>query len=246
MENNKEKIVVFIHAAILGRCALRLNQYFDLMKSSGLYDACEKVYVNYVGTGEFPINVDKFFDSSKDENPKIVFRRVSEDLLEFELPTHVALWNFAKENPGYKILYIHTKGIHIEINQCIEDWVSYMIHFNIGHWASCVERLNFYKTCGVDLRRHPTLHYSGNFWWATSDHIASLPDPVENMKRQNPVNSPRHNQEFWLCVYRRRREHTGLWESHINCYQRHLHLYPRERYDPHAAATNNSDETVSL
>jgi hypothetical protein len=232
-----EKIVIFIHAAILGRCALRLNQYFDLMKSSGLYEACEKVYVNYVGKGDFPLNF---------EDDKIVFRRVSEELSDFELPTHVALYNFAKENPGYKILYIHTKGVHLEINQCIEDWVSYMIHFNIGKWRDAVDRLKIYKTCGVDLRKHPTLHYSGNFWWATSEHIAGLPDPVENMKKINCLNSPRHNQEFWLCVYRRHREHAELWESHINCYQRHLHLYPRERYDPHAAATSNSEETVTL
>lgn len=33
--------------------------------------------------------------------------------------------------------------------------------------------------CGVDLVRQPELHFSGNFWWARADRIASLPEPNE-------------------------------------------------------------------
>ena len=90
-----------------------------------------------------------------------------------------------------------------------------------------------HKTCGVDLRRDPTLHYSGNFWWSNASYIATLPEPCEfnNLQKYpNPLNSLRHNQEFWICYHKESDYHYSLWDCGINCYERHLHRYPKTYY----------------
>jgi hypothetical protein len=100
-----------------------------------------------------------------DRCSKIIFNNLSPQLETFELPTLYELYNFALEHLDYNILYIHTKGVTGHINPCIEDWVRYMTHFCVTKWQQCVKTLETSRSCGVDLRTWPVLHYSGNFWW---------------------------------------------------------------------------------
>ena len=221
--------IIYIHVAILERYKERLKMYLNLIKESNLYKNVDKIYICYVGNENFTLD----YNNKVDSENKIIITKVSSNLEDYELPTQANLYNFCKEHPDYKVLYLHTKGIHGEINQSIEDWVTYMTHFCINKWKDCINNLDSYSTVGVDLREYPTLHYSGNFWWATSNHIVSLPEPYDFsniQKYPNPLNSPRHNQEFWICYDKESGKHTCLWESNINCYERHLHLYPKSNY----------------
>jgi hypothetical protein len=107
-----------------------------------------------------------------------------------------------------------------------------MLYFNVTQWKICIEKLQTNSTCGVDLREMPTLHYSGNFWWAKSQYIATLPEPVlfNNLEKYpNPLQSLRHNQEFWIC-YDKNKNHVSLWDCGIDCYSRHLFRYPSSLY----------------
>jgi hypothetical protein len=113
----------------------------------------------------------------------------------------------------------------------VEDWVQYMIYFLIERHEDALRHLENHATTGVDLREEPTLHYSGNFWWANASHVCTLPNPDDfnSLERYpNPLESLRHNQEFWVCY--NRAKHARLWDSSISCYERHLHLYPRNIY----------------
>jgi hypothetical protein len=226
------KSAIFIHAAALGRIAERLAYFFRLIHSSELYNNVDKIYLCYVGnTGAFPFHI----IGCADPDNKVVLKQVSTDLGAFELPTQCELYKFCCENPNYNVLYLHTKGIFREENQCIEDWVNYMTHFCVNKWQLCAETLQTSRSCGVDLREWPVWHYSGNFWWGRADHIASLPAPLEFAdlnKYPNPLGSARHNQEFWICYGSNGGEgHKGLWESGIHCFERHLHMYPLASYN---------------
>jgi hypothetical protein len=215
------KSVIFIHTAVIGRYQERLLQYLNLIITSKLYDNLENIFICYVGEDQLTLDLE-------DTDDKIKFVKVSNNLQDFELPTQQYMYKFCSNNPNYNILYLHTKGITGEINECIEDWVAYMTHFCVNKWKDCIEKIQNYATVGVDLRDFPTLHYSGNFWWATSNHIVSLPEPYDFsniQKYPNPINSPRHNQEFWICYDKNTAKHSSLWESNINCYERHLHRY---------------------
>jgi hypothetical protein len=224
------KLAVFIHAAILPRCEEILQRFLQRIKESGLYDAALNVYISFVGTDPFPENLVK---RTTTEFPKITLLRSSNELKDYEVPTQQLLHSFCLENQDYNVLYLHTKNVGKESNPCVEDWVEYMSYFSIDQWRNATSFLENYKTSGVDLREQPTLHYSGNFWWARASHIASLPSPLEfrNLRKYpNPLNSERHNQEFWITYNTSYKEHKGLWESGIDCYQRHLHLYPSHIY----------------
>jgi len=228
----EKKNVIFIHAAVIGRFVERIQYYLGLIYNSGLYNQVENIYICYVVNKE-QMTENILLESDKDS--KIIFKNVSPNLQAFELPTLSEIYNFALEHLDYNILYIHTKGITGDINPCIEDWVKYMSHFCINKWEHCVKQLLTSSSCGVDLRTWPVLHYSGNFWWARANHIARLPSPVEfaDLARYpNPLNSPRHNQEFWIChrAFSEESEHCGIWESHINCLERHLHRYDESCY----------------
>lgn len=230
MSIEPRKAVVYIHSAVIGRISERLGYYISLFKNSGLYEYVENIYICYVGdSASFPLHV----ITSADPDSKISVKQVSTNLESYELPTQCEMYKFSCSHPNYNVLYIHTKGIHGEVNPCIEDWVTYMAHFNIVKWRDCIAALQTSRSCGVDLRDFPVLHYSGNFWWGRADHISSLPTPLDFAdlgRYPNPIGSARHNQEFWICYASKREEHCGLWETDINCYERHLHRYEPQRY----------------
>jgi len=225
MKNN-----IFIHAAILERCDERIMQYLDSIYKSGLLDNIDNLFICFVGNSDIPITNAELSKYNGHEKIKMV--RVSNNLLDYELPTLQFMYDFCNKNGNCNVLYLHTKNVGKEINLCIEDQIEYMLYFNVIKWRECFNHLIEYDTCGVDLRNEPVLHYSGNFWWAKSCYLVNLPSPNEfnNLAQYpNPLNSIRHNQEFWIC-YEKTKLHFLMWDCGISCYERHLHRYGRELY----------------
>jgi hypothetical protein len=223
-----QNIAIFIHCALLSGCEARINSFVSLLSTSGLLSVADQVYICYVGDSPLPYVY--LNDTSHYEKINII--RISNTLKDYEVPTLKYLYNFSYSHPNYKLLYIHTKNVGKELNLCVEDWIYYMMYYLVEQWKVAVKALDEYDTYGVDLRTEPTLHYSGNFWWTRASHILTLPDPVEFsniQKYPNPLNSPRHNQEFWIC-YQKHANYFCIHDSGINCYQRHLHRYARTLY----------------
>jgi hypothetical protein len=156
---------------------------------------------------------------------------------EFECPTLKVLKDTCDnvEEP-FAALYIHHKGVRHLNNPAVLDWRKYMEYFNIEQWRICVNRLeNGWDTVGVDWKQQPTLHYSGNFWWARSDYIKKLPTwtrPIDNgFNKQFPKLDEsyadyRMECEFWLGL-----ENPKAFEiyttphrnPYIEGYQRHYY-----------------------
>jgi hypothetical protein len=222
----ESKNVIFIHIALLDGWYERLSMYLFLIKTSGLLSKVDNIYLCFVGDN----SISKLdFDNTILE--KIIVKRVDANLNTFEVPTQKLLYDFCCINKNCNVLYIHTKGVGKEINLCIEDWITYMLYFLVEKHNDVLDLLKTYNTVGVDLREEPTLHYSGNFWWTKSSHISSLPDPLlfkDLSKYPNPLNSERHNQEFWICHIRDK--NYSMWDCGINCYERHLHRYSPDLY----------------
>ena len=215
-------IAVFIHAAYLPRLQSRIDLYLTKLEESGLLARVSCIYISTVGS-PFDIQISAHMQN------KVKVVHVSPHLKDFELPTLKLLYSYYKMYPEHQVLYLHTKGVGKDINPCIEDWVHYMLYFLIERHEDAFRLLDSHGTTGVDLLQKPTLHYSGNFWWANAAHICTLPDPIAFQSYPNPLNSPRHNQEFWIC-FGGSHAHAVQWQSNIDCYKRHLHLYPRQMY----------------
>jgi hypothetical protein len=224
------KNIIIIHAAILEKCKERILQYLSVIKDSNLINNIDSIIICFIGKNEMPLNYHDITEYNQNNIIKMI--KLSNNLLDYELPTLNLLYNFCNQNRDYNVLYLHTKNVGKETNLCIEEQIEYMLYFLVSKWEKCINNLLEYDTCGVDLRKELTLHYSGNFWWSNANNIISLPSPIEFSNLSvypNPLNSARHNQEFWVC-YNRNKKHLSMWDCGISVYERHLHRYPKESY----------------
>lgn len=120
------------------------------------------------------------------------------------------------------ILYFHTKGItstlrhfhnnstEIDLYRTYQYWRHYLNYGVLEKWEECVKALDEgFDTAGINYQTYPHTHYSGNFWWAKSSHLASLPNPGtyewwEEVKR-NAIDGwlrqadNRYADEQWPC-----------------------------------------------
>lgn len=95
--------------------------------------------------------------------------------------------NFDKNK---KVLYIHTKGAYNYEKPIYDDWIDVMSYFTIEKYKTCLSYLNDFDAVGVDYLLDPWKHFSGNFWWANSDHI----------KKLTKISSKdRYVCEKWIC-----------------------------------------------
>lgn len=144
----------------------------------------------------------------------------------YELPTLERLIDDARTQPPFYLLYLHTKGVtHTAWNDSLQDWLDYMLYFAVERADDCIAALARHDTCGVDLKSAPYPHYSGNFWWARSDWINTLPHPLAV---PSAPFGERHKCEFWVASQPGR--HLALHDSGISVYERDLHRYPPWHY----------------
>jgi len=115
------------------------------------------------------------------ENRKLMFHGLDSRA---ENLTIVALWNWARINPGWNILYFHCKGAthkpNADYSKMAGGWRDGMMKHLVGNWRQCVADLDHHDiVCAhwmwnmADGTQHIP---AGNFLWITSNFAASLPD----------------------------------------------------------------------
>lgn len=127
------------------------------------------------------------------------------------------IWEDCKTQ-DMKVLYFHSKGstsysTNIGIDSILKHkqyyyWRAFMNWAVLTKWAKCEYALDDHDVAGGDYRQIPLSHFCGNFWWATSDHIKQLPDPLDkslwyNLKNTTDneyiISAPvRMYDEFWI------------------------------------------------
>lgn len=199
------KRVCFFHSAMMNSGRI-LHEMLSKVKDTGLYSSLDKIFL---------INVGPKLELS---DPKIHLINYSDNLKLFEFPTLRLLWLFSHFVDA-KILYIHTKGVTYQdprISKFVEDWRNMMIYFLVEKYSECLTLLDKYDTLGCDYKEKPKRHYSGNFWWSTSNYIKTL----EKLEYGN-----RHDCEWWI--------QTGTpnkYVMHDSKNDYYVSGYPRERY----------------
>ena len=190
--------VCFIHS-----CTIENTKRLDYLISKLHFDLFDIIFINNIGK---PIE-------NKYNNPKIVITNYSEEHSLFEVPTINKLRSFSISNKGFNILYLHTKGItRTEIE--IDDWIDMMLYFLINENA--INQLKNKITVGCNyINDGFPPHWSGNFWWAKSNYLATLPEC--GSKYQDP--------EFWL--HQLNPTYFELHNSRVNHY---FQRYPVEKY----------------
>lgn len=206
----------------VNNCLELFTSTFDKMIQSNFLNSVENLFVNLVG-----IDVNKYVDVVSAKHPKI---KVSTNYTEHsgEMDTLKMLWDFCQTKENFNVLYLHSKGASRPGNVNVKSWVDYMEYFLIEKWNQCVDALEHYDTCGVNLQDFPGNHYSGNFWWANSSFIKKL-------KRFDVINCevsrlPYYAQdltraycEFWLLdnnFYKAHSFHNSNVDHYGSTYER--------------------------
>ena len=123
----------------------------------------------------------------------------------FEGQTLKEVYSHSLKNDGY-VLYLHNKGMTENFYNTWgvfgEDhrWRRYMQKYCVERWKECVEKLDEgFDAVGANYYGdfYP---FAGNFWWASTEHLKSLGDPLDADKYYNN-NSPsnyRYAFELWV------------------------------------------------
>ena len=207
------KIFGFIHIATLGDWEFVINEQLKKISDTGLKNITENISISIIGNNCNKFNLD-------DDKIKVCYK--SFNIEEYEFPI-LKLLKDTCENNDCIVWYIHTKGVSKgkDKKSQVDDWRLYMEYFIIENYKICIESLNDYDICGVNWRKKPQPHYSGNFWWARSKYILTLPPFTEIFIKD------RRNAEFWIGKNNNAKPKI-LFESGINHYRER---FTRERYE---------------
>jgi hypothetical protein len=142
-------------------------------------------------TNWFKNKSSKIIDGVKNDKIEIVVYPTNNE----ETDTLRWVRDYARDNPGDYVLYFHTKGI-TQYSEATESWRLYMQYFVVDRWKDCIAKLEEgFDCCGVMWNKETPLgywpHFSGNFWWATTDYINTL----DHSYLDHPW---RYMREFWI------------------------------------------------
>ena len=158
------KINGFYHIGNIGRWPSIYEEQVESLKSSGLLEITENVYIGV--SGSMP-KIDLF------SKAKIVVHE--ENLNKGENQTLKKMHEMCQTIEPCKIWYIHTKGSARSPTGNTESWRKYLEHFVITKHKNCIEALDEYDACGAEWIKHSDISlFAGNFWWANSNYIKSL------------------------------------------------------------------------
>ena len=166
-------------------------------------------------------------------NAQIIFSSINKKI--YERQCLLELYKKACEEECY-ILYLHSKGVSPgKTTPMVDDWTNCMLYYLVEKNQHCLDLLNndVADTVGINIEiNEPVVkqrlvspvyksdqhHYSGNFWWARSEHLRRLPATI----------GPKYlDPEFWIGAT------TGskmacVWHTHVNHYKTR---YPRTEYE---------------
>ena len=165
-----------------------LLEQLEVMRKSGLYDIMSRIYVTVIGDNE-----DREYVKQQFPFDRLYVTYESTDGSCYEFPTLRIMQEIALKEKFYA-LYFHTKGSsytkatydgkyvydYESVHKNIVAWRHLMNYYNLTKWNMAINALSDgYKTYGCLLMEpHSSItkwHYSGNFWWSTSENIKNSP-----------------------------------------------------------------------
>lgn len=177
-------------------------EQMDALRSTGLLDAASEFIVGINGDQEsvpfanlvIPAKATRVFHGLKSR---------SENL------TLVKLEEWLKTHDGWYVLYFHAKGVtHTSgdyAERCVR-WRRCMMNNLVINWKRCVADLSIgFESVGchwmTGLCDGTQNIWGGNFWWATSGFLRTLPSIFERDRiKQSGIESleSRYEAEVWI------------------------------------------------
>lgn len=212
---NKD-VILYYHAYLDGNFKMIIQDQLTKIFTSGLYLKLKRLELRCASPSEenygwlenlvksfSKINVKRIEINKKDypanyRESKITLQQLSED---------------AKENDAI-FGYIHTKAV-FNTGFLMDNWRLSMDYANIVNWKICLHELEACDAVGPNLRYDTHVgyfpHFSGTYWWTTSNHINTLNDSY--LTDLNKLNNNNHLlEEFWIGS-----NHQAILKSSFEC-----------------------------
>jgi len=183
--STEKPIEIFFHAAMMLRFDEVFWLIFDRLLNSRLVGLARNVTICFVGN-----DVEKFLQTRNKLNQ---YKNVNcilgpEDVKCYEFPTLQKVWESCQGPTEKFVFYCHTKGVSYPEEVPPNGWIYNMLTHTIDNWSDCIGILSTYDGCGL-MRRNRDF-FSGNFWWANSSFIKTLPYPI--------IHKNRFQAEYWI------------------------------------------------
>lgn len=192
-------IVGFFHICQKNGWKLSFDLIFSTI-NSGLYEASSIIYL-------VVLNDNGIIDDERFHKDKFKVIYGGKCSLYERATLHKMMEISQQENCHF--WYAHTKGLKYILTNTpkesnVIDWINLMCYFNFTLWKDATNELTKVNVCGCNFRNEPLPHFSGNFWWATSEYIKTLPrkigpkylDPEMWLFRSNPTYTCLHDSKL--------------------------------------------------
>lgn len=181
-------------------CREQMNE----VRRSGLEDAASEIHVGVNGGKESEV----YARQSLPEKATVYYQGVDQHS---ETPTMVKMWEWAKDHPGWNILYFHCKGAthtDVEYLKFVTRWRNCMMKALVTNWRQCVADLDggldsvgCHWMTGMSPPSDKDAIWGGNFFWATSNFLSTLPDILDRtLIKDHGIAAPiaRYEGERWI------------------------------------------------
>lgn len=165
------------HVYVNGNWHDPVREHVLAMTRTDLWRNC-RIYIGFVGhTAERRRAADyiqKFFP----------FAIVTEQDNGWEQETMRHIPAIAKQHS--QLFYAHTKGA-VMSGENQHSWRQTMTYYNVLQWRNMVASLQDHDTAGIwwiPKEVHPAPHFQGNFWWANTNYLLTLPEIETNNRWQ--------------------------------------------------------------
>jgi Methyltransferase domain len=192
----RTSVRVFYHLACTGNWRQVLHEQMGLLREAGF----SRVSLTVLGDEEDLRDARSICDEL-DLTIDILFQ--ASQLTLFETPTLLAIEEYAAANEGH-VLYLHSKGVSNPADETKVQWRQLMMLELVEKWERRMLELPYYDAIGVNWREMPPVsHFSGNFWYASTKYLRTLPDfesyyADPGYRMWDAVNDRRLACEFWI------------------------------------------------
>ena len=232
---NTENILIFIHCCAVENGISILIEQLEYIHHHGLFDICKKIIINISGSCIINLKI----QSELFSHIKVEINYSEYPIYYHELHTINTIKTYIDELEGHhNILYIHTKGVRKAGNiEVVKSWRHMMEYFLIKNYLFCTYLLDnkIANTLGnniintfdkeddksVLVNDKHCFHYSGNFWWASSEYIKKL-DKLNISENKELIIRQRYQAENWI-LSKKEIQKTGI------LYQDNSNLHPYHR-----------------
>jgi hypothetical protein len=186
---------IYFHICIAGEFERIITRIMDKLQNCGILQEINEL--RYIVLGKFPQRVHEIMR----KYPKTKCRHANPSVKLYERITlHVLQADCQHMLNQAHILYLHSKGVSyhtVEMKKTIDQWTDTMLEGLTMYRHLCwrcletgADAVGSFKLSGFRLAcgKEMPNHFSGNFWWSTSSHIAKLGN----------VGRKYHDPEMWI------------------------------------------------